>query len=253
MRLPIALATGTDSAGGAADANDDHRQHDKPRLRVASLAWAAYGQRPMSPTRRMSGEQRREQILDVARNAFRHRGYRATTREVAEAAGVSDTLVIKHFGSKEALFRAAVAEPLFKLMEQSIIENRQLALADGSGSVEERRLQLREWAIRWAASFGEQQSLVLALLREAPEFPDLGGQVLAMLRALVEEVAATVEELTSGRDYVDVDARVATYATIGAVTAAVIMGADIEDFTDKFYEMMLFGILSPTARTHAPR
>lgn len=57
-------------------------------------------------------EVHREAILEAARAAFAERGYaRATIREIAGRAGVTHGLVMRHFGSKEQLFLAAVPGP----------------------------------------------------------------------------------------------------------------------------------------------
>ncbi len=61
----------------------------------------------MAPPQRMSGEQRREQILAAARKVFAENGYAASTDEVARAAGVSQPYVVRLFGSKRELFLAA--------------------------------------------------------------------------------------------------------------------------------------------------
>ena len=54
-------------------------------------------------------EAHRAAILDAARAAFAERGFaRATIREIAQRAGVTHGLVMRHFASKEALFIAAV-------------------------------------------------------------------------------------------------------------------------------------------------
>jgi len=57
-------------------------------------------------------EAHRAAILEAARAAFAERGYaRATIREIAGRAGVTHGLVMRHFGSKEQLFLAAVPGP----------------------------------------------------------------------------------------------------------------------------------------------
>jgi AcrR family transcriptional regulator len=56
-------------------------------------------------TRRLTAEQRRQQLFAVALELFAHRGYRATTMDdIAEAAGVTKPLVYQHFSSKRALY-----------------------------------------------------------------------------------------------------------------------------------------------------
>src|SRR5215471_12681170 len=69
---------------------------------------------------RMPGDVRRAALLRLARSTFIAGGYHATTtRAIAEAAGISETLVLKHFRSKEELFRAAVVDPFFELLDRS--------------------------------------------------------------------------------------------------------------------------------------
>jgi AcrR family transcriptional regulator len=59
----------------------------------------------MTATARMSGEQRREQILAAALTVFAEGGYAGTsTDQVARAAGVSQPYVVRLFGSKQQLF-----------------------------------------------------------------------------------------------------------------------------------------------------
>src|ERR1700721_97052 len=59
--------------------------------------------------RRLTAEQRRQQLLAVALELFAQRGYRPTTMDdIAEAAGVTKPLVYQHFSSKRALYRELV-------------------------------------------------------------------------------------------------------------------------------------------------
>lgn len=61
----------------------------------------------MKSTSKMSSEDRRTAIIDAAQKVFVEKGfYRTTTRELAEAAGVSEALLFKHFPNKEALYAA---------------------------------------------------------------------------------------------------------------------------------------------------
>jgi len=57
-------------------------------------------------------------LLDSARNLFATRGYAgASTREIAEQAGVREALIFRHFGNKAGLFRAAVVDPFRGIIE----------------------------------------------------------------------------------------------------------------------------------------
>lgn len=63
----------------------------------------------MSKRVRMSGLQRREQLITVARTVFASNGYEATSmEEIAQAANVSKPVVYEHFGGKEAIYAVVV-------------------------------------------------------------------------------------------------------------------------------------------------
>jgi AcrR family transcriptional regulator len=56
---------------------------------------------------RMSGDERRSQILQVAIKLFSQNGFRGTTtKEIARAAGVSEAMVFRHFATKHELYHA---------------------------------------------------------------------------------------------------------------------------------------------------
>lgn len=56
---------------------------------------------------RMTGDERRDQILRVAIKLFSQYGFRGTTtKKIAEAAGVSEAMVFRHFSTKSELYHA---------------------------------------------------------------------------------------------------------------------------------------------------
>jgi AcrR family transcriptional regulator len=62
-------------------------------------------------SRRPRGEPRKL-LLAAARDLFARKDYRSTTtREIAEAAGVTEHLLFRNFGSKAGLFREALVLP----------------------------------------------------------------------------------------------------------------------------------------------
>lgn len=60
-----------------------------------------------------SRESGRTEILDAARRLFMSRGYRAvSTRDIADAVGVTQPALYHHFGGKEALYVAVLEDEL---------------------------------------------------------------------------------------------------------------------------------------------
>lgn len=58
-------------------------------------------------TGRMSGDERRSQILRVAIELFSQNGFSGTTtKEIARVAGVSEAMVFRHFATKQELYAA---------------------------------------------------------------------------------------------------------------------------------------------------
>lgn len=56
---------------------------------------------------RLSSDERRQAIVEAVKAVFAEKGFHATTtRELAQAAGVSEALLYKHFPSKESLYSA---------------------------------------------------------------------------------------------------------------------------------------------------
>ena len=56
---------------------------------------------------RMTGDERRIQILNVAMGLFAKQGFSGTTtKKIAEAAGVSEAMVFRHFATKVELYHA---------------------------------------------------------------------------------------------------------------------------------------------------
>ena len=62
-----------------------------------------------SVQQRFSAEDRRQQILEVAKAIFSRKGYEGTTtREIATAAKVNEAIIFRHFPTKEELYWAVI-------------------------------------------------------------------------------------------------------------------------------------------------
>ncbi len=106
--------------GSNGDSADDHRTSGAgaaagpgPRTRSAAPARTTKGGRV-----RMTGKQRREQLLEIGRSVFAERGYDGTSvEEIAERAGVSKPVVYEHFGGKEGLYAVVVDREMQLLLD----------------------------------------------------------------------------------------------------------------------------------------
>jgi AcrR family transcriptional regulator len=91
---------------------------------------------------RMTGAERREQLITVARGLFAERGFEGTSvEEIAAQASVSKPVVYEHFGGKEGLYAVVVDREVRTLLdgiggsltsgsERELIEQAALALLD---------------------------------------------------------------------------------------------------------------------------
>src|SRR5690606_36513335 len=72
-----------------------------------------------SPRNRMTGPQRRQQLIEVGRRLFAERGFEGTTvEEIAATAGVSKPVLYEHFGGKEGLYAVVVDREIQALLGQ---------------------------------------------------------------------------------------------------------------------------------------
>ncbi|WP_374224860.1 TetR/AcrR family transcriptional regulator [Paenarthrobacter sp. DKR-5] len=169
---------------------------------VTTTARAAVG-----PVRlRMTGVQRRTQLIQVSRGLFAIRGLDGTTIEdIAAAAGVSKPVIYEHFGSKEGLFRQVVDEE-FHILLAAITG----ALAEEAGP----RVLLERAALALLTYIEDRTDGFRILMRDAPP-----SQPETAFSTLLSKVAARVEHILS-----DEFARRGFSADDGAMYAQMLVG-----------------------------
>ncbi len=132
---------------------------------------------------RMTGRQRREQLVSVGRAVFATRGYDASTvEEIAAKAGVSKPIVYEHFGGKEGLYAVIVdreTETLLRALEE--------ALADAR---EHPKVLMERAALAFLTYIDEQEDGFTILVRDSPT-----AQTGGTYSALLGDVAGHVEQL----------------------------------------------------------
>lgn len=71
--------------------------------------------------KRRTREDVAERLREAARTLFAERGYAATTtKEIARVADVSETLLFRYYGGKEALFDEVISAPFNRLMQDFV-------------------------------------------------------------------------------------------------------------------------------------
>jgi AcrR family transcriptional regulator len=95
-------------------------------------------------------EATRIRIVAAAVEAFAEKGFEgASTREIAQAAGVEQGLLTYHFPNKDELWRAA-ADRIFGVLRQGVAER--VALLEGADPDERGREAIREYVRTMAAN-----------------------------------------------------------------------------------------------------
>lgn len=62
---------------------------------------------------RMSAEDRRNQIVDIAAELFSQKGFRGTTtKEIADRVGVSEAIIFRHFATKDDLYASILSSKI---------------------------------------------------------------------------------------------------------------------------------------------
>ncbi|MEE4595373.1 TetR/AcrR family transcriptional regulator [Streptomyces sp. DSM 41524] len=97
-------------------ATDSNTSGEKDRPRRAGRPSGSGARRPRRV--RMTGKERREQLLDIGRTLFAERGFEGTSvEEIAAKAGVSKPVVYEHFGGKEGLYAVVVDREMRRMLD----------------------------------------------------------------------------------------------------------------------------------------
>ena len=127
----------------------------------------------------MTGAERREQLIDVARGLFAERGFEATSiEELANRAQVSKPVVYEHFGGKEGLYAVVVDREVTQLLAMM-----RAALTGG----EPRRL-LEDSAVALLDYIEAHPDGFRILVRDTPI-----GASSATFQSIIGDVASRVE------------------------------------------------------------
>ena len=171
---------------------------------------------PSRPVRRrLRAPDRRERILAAALDVFANRGYQAAMADVAEAAGITRTVLYYYFPSKKDLFLAVLEARCEALLAD-------VAPHVGAAAQDEERLRASLDAV---LGFAEEHPLAWRML--CRDLDDAEGDVRdAQVRVREAALGAAVALLASvasrsGLALDDVRERVMAELVYGAVTSVV--------------------------------
>ena len=240
------------------------RQQESPR------AAATAPQTPPPPTGvRMAGDERRRQIVRVAMRLFSERGFRGTTtKEIAQAAGVSEAIIFRHFATKDELYKAIIdhkgcAEKSGEWANQPVAELIRFEVGDALARKDDR------------AVF---EGIALAMLRHQQEEPEflrlllysaLEGHQLAQMfwernvRALYEFLGSYIRERQRDGVFGEVDPHVVVRAFSGTLIhhtlsntlwdkSRSLLAVSDEEAARQFTEILLSGVMNARARGAKP-
>jgi AcrR family transcriptional regulator len=136
------------------------------------------------PRVRMTGRERREQLLDVGRALFAEKGFEATSiEEIAARAGVSKPVVYEHFGGKEGLYAVVVDREMSDLLER---------LTSALSAGHPRKL-VEQAALALLTYIEEETDGFRILSRDSPVVGSSGGT----FSSLLNDIASQVEHILS--------------------------------------------------------
>ena len=128
---------------------------------------------------RMTGQERRSQLLDIGRAVFAERGFEAASiEEVAQRAQITKPVVYGHFGGKEGLYAVVVDREVRSL----------LARITAALDADHPRLMLEQAALGFLSYIAEESDGFRILVRDSPVTGTTGT-----LASLIGDIASQVE------------------------------------------------------------
>lgn len=136
------------------------------------------------PRVRMTGQERRAQLLDVGRSVFAELGYEAASvEEIAKRAAITKPVVYEHFGGKEGLYAVVVDREVRRLVDSITA-----ALHDDHPKV-----LAEQAALAFLAYIETEPEGFRILVRDSPVASSTGT-----LASVIGDIGAQVEHILAG-------------------------------------------------------
>ena len=168
---------------------------------------------------RMTGTQRREQLITIGRTLFAERGYEATSiEEIAQRAQVSKPVVYEHFGGKEGLYAVVVdreMSTLLSMISSSLTENRS-------------RIRVERVALALLTYVEDRSDGFRILVRDSPVAAE-DGKYSSLLNDAVSQVGHILGEDFSRRGIDPDNAPLYAQALVGMVSMTAQWWLDVRE------------------------
>ncbi|WP_028849925.1 TetR/AcrR family transcriptional regulator [Thermocrispum municipale] len=129
----------------------------------------------------MTGSERRQQLLDVAKALFAEKGFDGTSvEEIAQRADVSKPVVYEHFGGKEGIYAVVVDRETQTLLDQMV----------ASLHADHPRTMLEQAAIALLTYVEQSEGGFRILVRDSPVVTSTGT-----FSTLLNDIASQVEHI----------------------------------------------------------
>ena len=177
-----------------------------------------------------SGHPTRQALLDAALDLFAERGFDgASTRLIAERAGVAQPLLNYHFAGKFELWQAAV-DDLFRRFRESTASRLCASEGDSDGAddADVARSMIRHF-VEFSANNPQLQRIVMQ--ESTQPGPRLDWLVDTHVRPLYENAMTMFERLARRGDIEAVDPAHFYYLLVGAGATVFVMGAECRRLT----------------------
>ncbi|HXU71702.1 MAG TPA: TetR/AcrR family transcriptional regulator [Polyangia bacterium] len=159
-------------------------------------------------SRRLSGSERRAQLIDVGRAVFAKRGYEgAAMEEIADRAKVSKPIVYEHFGGKEGLY-AVIVDREMDYVVRRIVE----AIAAGTPRERVERASLA------FLTYVKDHPDGFAVLSQDSPLSATRGRLSSLLNDLAERVGDIFASSFKQAGYDPKAAPIYAHALVGMVT-----------------------------------
>ena len=139
------------------------------------------GDRPRRGSRRMTGAERREQLIEISRSLFAERGFDGTSvEEIAARAEVSKPVVYEHFGGKEGIYAVVVDREVRRL----------LAMVQDALTAGHPRMLLEQAALALLDYIEQSSDGFRILVRDSPI-----GSASGSFVSIISDIASRVEHI----------------------------------------------------------